>query len=136
MYVREFSVIGNLGLVAATGSGEENEVIERSNRTLPGQGAHLCQGTGNPWAGQRSVRAWSRDETKPRELSTVGNLGLALPIGSASNPKDGIRGDSRGQGTLCGKSTTPSALRINVNGFKVTLGHRLMRRQYLFAFDF
>lgn len=31
MYVREFSVIGNLGLVAATGSGEENEVIERSD---------------------------------------------------------------------------------------------------------
>lgn len=45
--------------------------------------SHLCEGTGNPWAGHRRVRACSTVETNPRELSIVGNLGRTLPTGSA-----------------------------------------------------
>ena len=39
-------------------------------------------GTGNPWAGQRRVKLYSKYASKVRLLSPVGNLGLELPTGS------------------------------------------------------
>lgn len=43
---------------------------------------YLCEGTGNPWAGQRSVIGSLSIVLKACKSTSDGNFGLALPTGS------------------------------------------------------
>lgn len=71
------SEVGNLGLVLPTGSRKKATKWKSVIMLIH----HLNEGTGNPWAGQRSVKLLDA-ATKLLTMSKSGNFGLVLPTGS------------------------------------------------------